>query len=43
MELTTANLGKQYSRTHWGLREFSLCFKPGIIGLLGPNGAGNRR
>ncbi len=40
MELTVTQLGKQYSRTLWGLRDFSLRFQPGIIGLLGPNGAG---
>ena len=40
MQLTTTNLGKQYNHSHWGLREFSLTFQPGIIGLLGPNGAG---
>jgi ABC-2 type transport system ATP-binding protein len=40
MELAVTQLGKQYSRTLWGLRDFSLRFKPGIIGLLGPNGAG---
>ena len=40
MELTTTQLGKQYNKTLWGLRDFSLRFQPGIIGLLGPNGAG---
>ena len=40
MELATTNLGKQYTRSLWGLRDFSLRFTPGIIGLLGPNGAG---
>ena len=40
MELSVNQLGKQYSRTLWGLRDFSMRFQPGIIGLLGPNGAG---
>ncbi len=33
-------LSKQYSTTTWGLRDFSLEIKPGILGLIGPNGAG---
>lgn len=40
MQLTIQNLGKQYKRDFWGLQEFSLEIKPGILGLLGPNGAG---
>jgi ABC-type multidrug transport system ATPase subunit len=40
MKLTTTNLGKQYRRDFWGLKDFSLEIKPGILGLLGPNGAG---
>ena len=40
MKLTVTNLGKQYSRDFWGLKDFSLEIKPGILGLLGPNGAG---
>jgi len=40
MKLTVNNLGKQYRRDFWGLRDFSLEIKPGILGLLGPNGAG---
>jgi ABC-type multidrug transport system ATPase subunit len=40
MKITTTNLGKQYRRDVWGLREFSLEAGPGILGLLGPNGAG---
>ena len=40
MELTVTNLGKQYRRDVWGLKDFSLEIKPGILGLLGPNGAG---
>ena len=40
MNLTVNSLGKQYRRDFWGLRDFSLEIKPGILGLLGPNGAG---
>ena len=40
MQLTISNLGKQYKRDFWGLKDFSLDIKPGILGLLGPNGAG---
>jgi ABC-type multidrug transport system ATPase subunit len=40
MHLSIQNLGKQYKRDFWGLKDFSLEIKPGILGLLGPNGAG---
>jgi len=40
MQLTVNNLGKQYKCDFWGLKDFSLDIKPGILGLLGPNGAG---
>lgn len=40
MQLTVTKLGKQYKSDFWGLRDFSLVIKPGILGLLGPNGAG---
>jgi len=40
MKLETSNLGKQYRRDFWGLKDFSLEIGPGILGLLGPNGAG---
>ena len=40
MNLVTSNLGKQYRRDLWGLKNFSLKVGPGILGLLGPNGAG---
>jgi ABC-2 type transport system ATP-binding protein len=40
MNLCTSNLGKQYRRDFWGLKDFSLEVGPGILGLLGPNGAG---
>jgi ABC-type multidrug transport system ATPase subunit len=40
MQLTITNLGKEYRCGFWGLKDFSLNIKPGILGLLGPNGAG---
>jgi ABC-2 type transport system ATP-binding protein len=40
MKLTVTNLGKQYRRDFWGLKDFSIEVGPGILGLLGPNGAG---
>lgn len=40
MQLTIQNLSKQYRRDFWGLKNFSLEIKSGILGLLGPNGAG---
>jgi ABC-2 type transport system ATP-binding protein len=40
MQLTVDTLGKQYKSDFWGLKNFSLEIKPGILGLLGPNGAG---
>jgi ABC-2 type transport system ATP-binding protein len=40
MKLLIDNLGKQYRRDFWGLKDFCLEIGPGILGLLGPNGAG---
>ena len=40
MQLTISHLSKQYRSDLWGLRDFDLDLKPGVIGLLGPNGAG---
>lgn len=40
MLLSVQNLGKLYKRKVWGLKDFTLTIKPGILGLLGPNGAG---
>jgi ABC-2 type transport system ATP-binding protein len=40
MELRIEGVGKQYSASLWGLKDFSLTLKPGVLGLLGPNGAG---
>ena len=38
--LAIAGVSKQYTKTAWGLRDFTLDLGPGILGLLGPNGAG---
>lgn len=40
MQLIIENVGKQYRRDFWGLRDFALELGPGVLGLLGPNGAG---
>jgi len=40
MELIINNVSKSYGGKVWGLRNFSLNLKPGVLGLLGPNGAG---
>ncbi len=40
MQLEIQGVGKQYSRSIWGLRDFTLGVQPGVLGLLGPNGAG---
>ena len=40
MQLSIEHLSKQYRRDFWGLRDFNLDLKAGVIGLLGPNGAG---
>ena len=40
MELIIDRVGKRYPKGLWGLRDFSLELRPGILGLLGPNGAG---
>ncbi len=40
MTLTVSHLGKRYRRNFWGLKDFSLEVRPGVLGLLGPNGAG---
>jgi hypothetical protein len=40
MKLTVTDLGKQYRRDFWGVKDLLLEIKPGILGLLGPNGAG---
>lgn len=40
LALNIENVGKQYTRTFWGLRDFSLSLEPGVLGVLGPNGAG---
>ena len=40
MNLSIEHISKQYQGRIWGLRDFSLELRPGILGLLGPNGAG---
>jgi ABC-2 type transport system ATP-binding protein len=40
MELIIDSASKRYGTGTWGLRDFSLSLKPGILGLVGPNGAG---
>ncbi len=40
MQLGIEQVGKQYRRDFWALRNFSLDLAPGVLGLLGPNGAG---
>jgi len=40
MEVVVNNVSKMYRRGVWGLRDFSLTLKTGVLGLLGPNGAG---
>jgi ABC-2 type transport system ATP-binding protein len=40
MELSIESVTKRYTRGVWGLVDFSLELKPGILGLVGPNGAG---
>ncbi len=40
MQLAIDNVGKQYRRDFWALRNFALELGPGVLGLLGPNGAG---
>lgn len=38
--LDIEGVGKQYTRTFWGLSDVSLRLNSGVLGLLGPNGAG---
>ncbi len=40
MQLAIENVSKQYSKSVWGLRGFSLTLGPGVLGVLGPNGVG---
>jgi ABC-type multidrug transport system ATPase subunit len=40
MHLEIQNVSKRYKGNVWGLRDFTLDLRPGILGLLGPNGAG---
>ena len=40
MDLLIDGVGKLYKGNIWGLRNFTLKLKPGVLALLGPNGAG---
>jgi ABC-2 type transport system ATP-binding protein len=40
MELIIDGVSKQYGSGIWGVRDFNLSLRPGILGLVGPNGAG---
>jgi ABC-2 type transport system ATP-binding protein len=40
MELIIQGVSKLYRGKVWGLKDFSLTLRPGVVGLLGPNGAG---
>ena len=40
MQLDIQNISKQYNKSKFGLKDFSLTIDNGILGLLGPNGAG---
>jgi len=40
MKLSIRSLSKKYSDNLWGLLDFNLELRPGVLGLLGPNGAG---
>ena len=40
MQLSIENVSKRYASDIWGLRDFTLDLKTGVLGLLGPNGAG---
>jgi ABC-type multidrug transport system ATPase subunit len=40
MKLEIQNVSKRYTKTKYGLKDFSITIEKGILGLLGPNGAG---
>jgi ABC-2 type transport system ATP-binding protein len=40
MELNIRGVSKRYRGRVWGLKDFCLELKPGVLGLVGPNGAG---
>lgn len=40
MEIVIQQVSKRYKGNVWGLRNFNLTLRPGVLGLLGPNGAG---
>jgi len=40
MEISVKHLSKKYKSNKYGLKDFNLELKNGILGLIGPNGAG---
>lgn len=40
LTLNIEGVGKQYTRTFWGLSDVNMNLSSGVLGLLGPNGAG---
>ena len=40
LAMNIESVSKQYNTRNWGLRDFTLELRPGVLGLLGPNGAG---
>lgn len=40
MKINIERVSKQYGRSTWALRDFTLELGTGVLGLLGPNGAG---
>ena len=40
MEIAVNNVSKVYKGGVWGLKNFNLTLRDGVLGLLGPNGAG---
>ncbi len=40
MKLIIEGVSKRYKGDIWGLRDFGLTLKPGVLALVGPNGAG---
>ncbi len=40
LAMNIEGVSKQYNTKNWGLRDFTLELRTGVLGLLGPNGAG---
>jgi ABC-type multidrug transport system ATPase subunit len=40
LTMNIEGVSKQYNTKNWGLRDFTLELRSGVLGLLGPNGAG---